>query len=781
MLVNYYKIAVRHLRSIYSLINLSGLTIGLTVFILIFLWVNDELSYDRFHTGYERVFRVVEHQQDNGRTLPIAVTPPLLGDYLKNSFGEVENTCRLIHFEALLRYDEIAFYQKGLAVDTSFFSIFSFPLVDGNINSFREGVDKIIINEKLAAKYFGKTNAMGKIFKMVGRDLMVVGVMKNGPGNSHLQFDYVMPVELIKTLGWNMLDRWDEDAFHTYVKLKATASKQSFEPKIKNIVKNNDKTSTVELFLQPLADIHLRSKHLSFDMPGHEDIQYVYIFISAAIFVLLIACINYTNLAMARSMRRAKEAGVRKVAGASRLQLMLQYYSESLIYCMLAFGLALLISWLLLPLFNDLSGRTLSLAMMTPRIFLTLGAVLLACVFMAGAYPALFLSSLKPVVVFNGLLKARKSSIFFRRTFVIIQFTLSVALVVATLVVHHQLQFIRLKGVGYDKENVLTFHIIRKVINQYPSIKEELKALPGVMNVTATSLNLSYIDQSTSYVNWEGKDPQKNMLFAKLMTDHDFVKTFSIPMAEGRPFSESIASDSSAFLLNEAAVRQMGISNVVGSTITVDKIKGTVVGVVKDFNFKSVHVKVEPMIIHIDPKYFNEIVVKLNKENIHENIKSIEKVYKKFIPDRPFDYTFLDEDIGKLYKSEEQTGKIFDYLAILSIFISCLGLLGIVTFTTEQRSKEMAVRKVMGASSGRIFLILSKESVLLVVASNLIGLPIALYFMNRWLEKFAYFENAPGYLMVGAALFSVIIAWLVIGFFCLKAANTNPVDSLRSE
>jgi len=781
MLFNYYKIALRHLRSIYSLINLSGLTIGLTVFIFIFLWVEDELSYDHFHVDHDRIFRVVQNQLDaKGLPYRIAVTPPLLCDYLKTNFVEVEKSCRAIHMEVLVRYDEQAFNQEGLAVDPSFFSLFSFPLVNGSTKLFFEGIDKIILSDKMAEAYFGKGGALGKVMKIAGRDFEVVAIVKV-PANSHLKFDFAVPIELLKALGWETLDQWDWQRFHTYIKLRQGESQSTFGPKIKDLIKRNLKEATSELELQPLDEIHLRSGHLNNDMPGHQDIQYVYIFSSAALFILLIACINYTNLATARSMRRAKEVGIRAVAGATRSQLMIQYFSESLLYCLLALGLALGVSWLFLPWFNELSGKTLTLFVLSPKVLFGLGTTTLCCGVLTGIYPAVVLSSLRPSVVLKGLLKTGWHGIFFRRTLVIVQFTLSIVLVLATLIVEHQLSYIRSKDMGYDKEHIITFHITRKLRNQYPDFKQEIKALNGVANVTVANANLSFTDQATDMVRWEGKDPSKEILFHQLMVDHDFIKTFSMQMAEGRDFSESIASDSAAFILNEEAARQMNISNVVGSTISMNDKRGPVIGVVKNFNFKSVHKKIEPMVLFIDPDNFSEVAVKMKNGDLIQHVKAIEKVFKKFSPDRPFEYTFLDQDIDKLYKSEQRTGKIFTWFSVLAIFISGLGLLSILIFTVEQRRKEMAIRKVMGASVGRIFLLISKEFIALIVIGNAVALPLAIYLMNQWLAQFAYFENITPALFIATAGCSIVLTWLAISFFCLKVATANPVDSLRNE
>ena len=771
------------MRSVYSFINLIGLTVGLCAFLLIYLWVAEELSYDRFHNNSTRTFRVIENQlNEKGEVYPLALTPGPLGPYLKNTFAEVEKVCRLVQVEFLLRHQEHAFNQKGITADPSVFDMFTFPLINGDKLAFRTGVDKIIISENLATTYFGNADPLGKIFSIVGHDLMVIGVMKNIPSNTHLQFDYVIPFDFLKSAGFENPEIWSRNRYHTYVSLNSIDNISRVEGKIRNAIKLNELESTTDIALQPLVDIHLKSGHLNNDMAGHGSFQYVVIFTAIAISILIIASINYANLATARSLKRAKEAGVRKVIGASRLQLIMHFLSESLLYSVIAFVLAILIAWILLPSFNNLTGKQLVFDIFTPTIFLPLISSLIFCAILGGAYPAFLLSALNPAVVLKGFVKSGRATILFRRGLVIIQFLLSISFLTGTLIVQEQLNFIQSKKLGFEKENILVFSTNRKLRQQYPAFKEELLSVPGVNNVTATNSKLSFSDQSTGVVEWEGKDPSRELLFHQLMVDHDFAKTFSISIVAGRDFSSAIASDSTAVLLNEEAVKQMGLSDPVNKAIKIEKDrKGTIIGIVTNFNFKSVHKKIEPAIIYIDPENFYEISVRLNPGTLNDQVKGVENVYKKFNPDRPFEYTFLNDDIDHLYRDEQRIAKLFSYFSALSIFISCLGLLGIVMFVTEQRAKEVALRKVMGASEIHLIWLLSSEFIVLVIIAFFCASPAMYYASTLWLKTFAYKMELGIWIFLSSGLICLAIAWLTVGYKSFKVSRSNPIGPLRSE
>lgn len=782
MLASYFKIVLRQLRSIYSFINLIGLIAGLSVFVLIYLWVVHELSYDRFHLKYKSTYRITKKQlNDKGEVYPIALTPGPLGPYIESTLPDVEQTCRLVQVELLLRHEEKAYYHIGLAADASLFELFKYSFQQGGINSFREGVDKIILTEKLAATYFGNSDPMGKMFTLVGRDLTVIGVIEDVPNNTHIQFDYIIPFEFLKATGLQDIDTWEWNSYHTYISLKDTKQVSEVEQKIKEALIVHDPETKTQIELQPLADIHLKSGHLNNDMRNRGNFQYVLIFSGVGIFILIIASINYANLATARSLKRAKEAGVRKAIGASKMQLIIHFFSESLLYATAAFVVSLFIAWIVLPAFNELAGKPLTFDLLSPGVFLPLVGSVIFCALMGGAYPALLLSSLNPALVLKGQTKSGRNTLYLRRALVVIQFILSISFLTGTFIVYQQLNFIQSRNLGFSKENILIFSSNRKLRQQYPEFKAELLAINGAKGVTATNSKLSYSDQSISSVTWEGKDPDHDVLFHELMTDHDFVSTYSISLAEGRDFSEEISSDSNAVLLNEAAIAQMNLKEPLNKQIAMEDWHGTIIGVVKDFNFKPAQKQIEPMIIFIDAANFYEISVKLSPGNLIDQVKAVESVYKKFNPDWPFEYSFLNDDLDKLYRDEQRIGKIFKYFSILSLFISCLGLLGMVMFVTEQRAKEVALRKIMGASEIHLIWLLSGEFVLLIIIAFVIATPAMYYGSSLWLNSFVYRINPGVLLFLSAGVISLMIAWLTVGFKAYWVSRSNPIESLRNE
>ncbi|MBX2895396.1 MAG: ABC transporter permease [Cyclobacteriaceae bacterium] len=771
------------MRSIYSIINLSGLIVGLCAFILIFLWVQDEWRYDRFHKGSSHIYRVYENQfNDNHEIYPVAVTPAPLAPYLKNTFAEVETACRTGNAEFNVRRDETAFVQKGILADPEFFKVFTFPLVKGEQKTFASVIDAVMISERLADVYFKNEEPIGKTLSILGKELLVAAVFANVPGNSHLQFDFVIPMEFVRAGGYDDLQKWNYNNYYTYIKLLPDADATAFAAKIKSTIQEHNAEADAELAMQPLQHIHLHSNHLNNDGAGRGNIQYVYIFSAVGIFILIIASINYANLATARSFKRAKEAGVRKVIGANRFQLMLHFFSESLLYCLMAFLVAVALSWLLLPRFNEISGKTIAFDFFTPAIYGPLLLSVFFCSLLGGAYPALLLSALNPAVVLKGYLKGSRGTITFRRILVVLQFVLAISFLVGTLVVKDQLAYIRARHLGFEKENIITFTANRNLRQQFTAFKNELLSLPGVLHVTATSSRLSNITESSDMVQWDGKSPDVSVLFHILPVEPDFVKTFSMEIMNGRDFSPEIISDSGAMLINEEAVRQMGWDDPLGKTITIGSRKrNPVIGVVKNFNFKSAHKKIEPMLIFLDANEYYRIAVKLGAGNLVEHTEAIRAIFKRMNPGAPFEYTFLDEEIDQSYRNEERTSQVFGYLSGLSIFISCLGLLGMVMFVTEQRAREVAVRKVMGASTPHLTWLLTREFIFLVLAAFFLATPVMYYLVNLWLDNFAYRVEAGVLVFVLAGLISLGIAALTVGFRSFKVALSNPVNSLRSE
>lgn len=770
------------MRSFYSLINLTGLIVGFSAFILIYLWVEHELNYDRFHQEHSTIFRVVENQiNEKGLIYPVAITPAPLAPYLKSTFAEAKEVCRMSYLNLVLRHEDQAFYQNGLVTDPSLFTIFSFPVLAGETKSFESGVDKIVITKKLAQTYFGQSNPIGKVLQMLDRDMLIVAVVDNIPGNSHIQFDFAIPFEFLLAKGYDNLTNWKNNQYHTYIKLDAQTESGAFVEKIRNAITKHVPDIDTELVLQPLGDIHLKSNLLNNDIQGHGSLQYVYICSALGIFILMIASINYANLATARSIKRAKEAGVRKVVGANRLQLVTHFFSESFLYSAFAFIVAIIVCWLLMPQIRELSGKFIEFKILSPQILFPLLASVLFCALLGGIYPALLLSSLNPAIVLKGFFKTGRGTIIFRRILVTTQFIITISFLSGTFVVQNQLNFIRERDIGFKKENILTVSTTRKIRNQYQTFKNELLTLPEVKNVTSTSTKLSLSDESTDNIYWEGKNPDIDLIFHDLKVDYDFVKTLSIELVAGRDFSDQIASDSVAVLLNEEAIRQMGLADPIDKQFKIRSRAGTIIGIVKDFNFKSVHKKIEPIVIYIEPESFYETAIALNKGNVAEQIRTIETVYKKFSPGSPFEYSFLEADINASYQTEEQTGKIFNYLAGLSVFISCLGLLGIVMFVTEQRAKEVAVRKVLGASVLQLTFMLTIEFVIMIVIAFAIATPVTWYATNLWLNDFAYHINTSFFVFALAGLISLAIAWLTIGYKSIQVSRTSPVNSLRSD
>lgn len=771
------------MRSIYSVINLSGLIVGFCAFILIFLWIENEWNYDRFHEEGANIHRVIENQfNENQEAYPVVVTPAPLAPHLKQNFPEVEVACRVGNSEFVVHRDEQAFVQKGILADPEFFQMFTFPIVKGEHKTFAKGINVVMISERLSEVYFNREDPIGKALTILGKEMLVSAVLKNVPHDSHLQFDFVIPMEFVRSGGYDDLAKWNYNSYYTYIKLSSTTEVSAFTEKIKDLVKEHHQNSDIELFLQPLHEVHLHSNHLNNDSGIRGNILYVYIFSAVGIFILVIASINYANLATARSFKRAKEAGVRKVIGANRYQLMLHFFSESLLYCVLAFLLAVAVSRLMLPSFNELSGKSIQFDFLNPTIYLPLIASVVICSFLGGAYPALLLSTLNPAIVLKGYLKSGKGPVVFRRTLVIIQFVLAISFLAGTLVVGDQLEYIRNRDLGFEKENVITFPANRNLRNQFDAFKTELLALPGVLNVTATSSKLSNINESSDMVEWEGKNPEVSVLFHVLPVEIDFVKTFSMEIVAGRDFSAQVVSDSGAMIINEEAVRQMNLSEPLGKTINFgDRVKNPIIGVVKDFNFKSVHKRIEPMLIYIDQDEFYRVAVKIGSGNLVEQVEAIKRVFKKINPAAPFDYTFLDDEIDASYKNEERTSQIFNYLSVLSIFISCLGLLGMVMFVTEQRAREVALRKIMGATTIHLTWLLTREFILLVLIAFVIAAPTMYYLGTIWLNNFAYRIETEVVVFVLAGLISVGTAALTVSFRSFKVARANPVDSLRAE
>ena len=782
MIWSYLKIALRTFKKhkSYSFINIVGLAIGITCSVLMLLWVQDELSFDRFHINAKEINRILLNPLEAATTHE-AVSPPILAGIMKETIPEVINAVRLTpHGRMLFTYQDKTFYEnQGLLADPFFFEMFDFPFVKGDaVTAFKE-LRSLVITENLAMKYFGSENPIGKTISLNNStDYTVTGVIQEVPSNSHLQFDYVRPFELFSTSGRD-LNNWGDVSFYTYVQLQKGSSIENVNNKLKALVEKEDPAHNL-YYLQPLTQIHLHSK-FNFDFGTHGNIMYVYIFTAASLFVLLIACINFMNLATAKSGIRAKEIGMRKVVGAKKSDIIKQFYSESILSSLFALVLAVILVLLLLPAFNNLSGKELTFGLLeNTRLLIGLLAIAVFTGLLSGSYPALFLSAFQPIKVLRGTLKSGAKGSVFRKILVTTQFSLTIILIIGTMIISNQLSHIRGINLGYDGEQIVVLPLRGIEAENFKSIKRELLQTPGVANITTTSSLPTNIGSGTSGAEWEGKDPEVRIQMQISAVDFDYLDTFKMEMAEGRFFSREFPTDVSNVVLNEAAIKAMGMESPLGKQFR-SWSKGQIIGVVKNFHYKSLHTEIEPLILLMNPEYISYACIRINTENVSGTIGFLEDTWKKFVPNFPFEYSFLDERLDNLYRAEERMGQVFKYFTLLGMFIACLGLFGMASFSAEQRTKEIGIRKILGASVPNVVSLLSKEITKLVLISNLIAWPIAYFIMNRWLQSFAYRTKIGIWVFLGSAVIALAIAFLTVSYQSTKAALINPADALHYE
>ncbi len=801
MFKNYLKIALRNLRrhKVYSVINLAGLAIGMTCCFLILLYVKDELSYDRFHANADRIYRIAwlnEHPQTR--------TPHPMAQAMTQDFPEVENAVSLSPLWGAgltrrtfsMRYGDKRFDEQNvLSVDTAFFKIFSFPFLKGDPATALQEPFAIIITEKAAQKYFGEEEALGKTLRVNNEvDLKVTGVAQNVPAASHFHFDFLVSYTLLKPRETGSYYTWADFGHYNYVLLKPGVDPKAVEAKIplwigKYLDWPEESLASLRagpnrFHLQPLTDIHLRS-HVAWELEPNSDIANVYLFTAIAVFILLIAGINFMNLATARSTTRAKEVGMRKVLGAVRAQLIGQFLGEAILLSLAALLLAIALVELLLPAFNALSGRALAVNYFEqPGFLFGMLAVALFTGSFAGSYPAFFLSAYQPAKVLKGETKAGKRSARFRRILVVAQFALSIALIAGTAIVASQLDFLRSQKLGFDKEQVLVLRLKHQPMReQYETVKTELLRKPEVQRASAVS-NVPGGRFNGNPIQWRPNDEDEDV--AQTRVDYDFFATLDIPMAEGRTFQREMITDAdSAFILNETAAKLFEWDTAVGKRITWfdddNTRRGTVIGVVKDFHFQSLRTRIEPLLISMSRRSFNYMLLKISPNDLPGTLAHCESVWKKFDPEFDFEYSFLDRDFDQLYRAEARMQTLFGYFTFLAIFIACLGLFGLASFTTQQRTKEIGVRKVLGASVAGVVGLLSKDFVKLVLLANLFAWPAAYLAMSLWLQDFAYRASLNVWTFLFAGGLALVIALLTVSFQALKAALANPVDALRYE
>ena len=717
-----------------------------------------------------------------------AVNPAAMPAELKVKMPEIEEATRISQFQMrVLQVAEKKFEEKQLlCVDSNFLRTFTYPLTKGDSKTALMRPDAIIITESMATKYFGKENPLGKYIKRdPGVNMIVTGVMKDVPAVSHIKFDAIMPMSSIYNENWDLKNNvWDNFNFFTYLKVNKEFDRngiQKLNVRIDEIYKQHEKDLKVNFWLQPLADIHLLSD-FQVDIPGHGNMQYVNIFFVVAIFILVVACINYMNLATARSERRAKEVGLRKVVGAGRKQLIGQFLGESLLITLLALAIAIGAVYLLLPAFRQLSGKQIHFNILEGKWILIVAGIAIVTGILSGSYPALFLSGFQPVRVLKGSKIITGGNKLFRNGLVVTQFAVSIILLAGTVVVYQQLKFIREMNLGFDKSNLVYTNMKGEMWSKQDALKNELRRNPLTGDFAVINDIPVDLTSGTVNVHWEGKDPNSQVVFPTLHVSEEFFDVFKMTMLAGRPFSKEFKSDTSNYILNEKAVKVMGMTpeSAVGKPLALWNKKGTIVGVVKDFNFKPVQQPIEPMILGLN-QWGGVIVVRTKPGKTAETIAALEKIVVSVNPTFPFSYDFLDQNIANLYQGEQRMGSLFNIFAVLAIIISSLGLYGLSAFMAEQRTKEIGVRKVLGASVSNMVVMLSSGVTRLILVAVVIAVPVAWWAISSWLESFAFRVNMSWVIFLGASLAALMIGWITVSFESIKAALANPVKSLRNE
>jgi putative ABC transport system permease protein len=804
MLKNYLKIALRNLKKspAYSVINVAGLAIGIACCILMVLYVQDELTFDAFHQQANHIYRIIETQQspDKGeRHFPFTMGP--VGPALVADFPEVINAVRLRDRfgtgRFAVKHGENHFYEGDYIIaEPSFFEIFDFKLLQGNSETALKEPRSVVLTEKAAEKYFGDENPMGQIL-FVERygDFKVTGLLQDPPNNSHLDFSMVLSFATLEAIeGWKeFIASWDSDSFITYVLTDREIEVEAFNARLAAFIQKHRGENPKEprqLSLQPLRDIHFGSTHLEFDRNSRKgERAYVYIFSIIALFVLLIACINYMNLATARSMKRAKEIGMRKVVGAQKGQLIGQFLSESILLSALGLFFAIVLVEFVLPGFNAMADKKLAvdLAANSTLVFSLFLLVFLVGI-VSGSYPAFYLSRLSPSVVFKGEIKSGASASLLRRGLVVAQFALSIIMIVATVVAYDQLEYIRTKNLGFNQDQLVVIDINSgNTRRNFQSIKTEMARIPAVKSVSVSSRvpgEWKNITQIEAVPEGAPETDQHTMYF--FASDEDFLRTFEMSLVSGRTLSTAMGTDTSAILINEAAARLLGWDEPLGKELRVpeNNYRARIVGVVKDFHFQSLHEAIGPLVLgHWKNPFYpiDYFTCRISSANIPPALAELQRVHEQFDQVTPFEYNFLDERLNDFYQRDIRVGKIFGVAAGLTVFVACLGLLGLAAFMAGQRTKEIGVRKVLGASVSHLIVLLSKDFAKLVIVATLIASPIAYFALERWLQNFAYRITIGPATFFLAGLLALLIALLTISFQAIKAALANPVEALRYE
>lgn len=783
MLKNYIKTAFRSFKRHKSsfLINVIGLSIGMACSILILLWVLDELNYDRFHADSDHIYQVMEHQTYSGDMFTTTSTPGILAPALKEEVPEFQYAATYTwNMEFLFTKEEKSFKENGLFARPDFFQILTITLIHGNQNELLEQPKSVVISEKLTKKYFGDENPVGESITIDEYGVhTVTGVFKALPANSSFEFDFVMNFEdWLERSEW--ATRWGNNGPRTIAKLYAGTDVDALNKKIINFIKKRNEGSLVDLFVYPFADRYLYGQFENGKVTGGR-IEYVRLFSVVAIFILLIACINFMNLSTAKATKRAREVGIRKSIGASKSSLIGQFIGESMIITFFSLILSVFLVELTLPVFNNLTDKFIDINYFEPSLlFIFLGTALVTGL-TSGSYPAFYLSSFEAVKTLKGILKSSWGEVFARKGLVVFQFTLSVMLIISTIVVYKQIQYTQTKNLGYQKENLVYFTVEGELENNWETFRQQMLDIPGVTHAARAGTTFMGRNSNTSGVDWPKKDPDAHVLFENVSVDYGLVETMGFELVGGRTHSREFGADTARILINQTAAEIMGMQSPVGEFITLWDEETEIIGLIKDFHFQNLRYEVEPLFIRLAPENTWRAYVRIQSDNINNTVAQMEQVYKSFNPSYPFDFEFMDEQYAALYRSEQRIGGLAKYFSIFAIIISCLGLFGLSSFTAEQRAKEIGVRKVLGATVQHLVLLLTKDFTRLVIISIIIAIPVSWWIMDKWLSDFAYQSALEWWIFGASGILAVIIAWLTVSWQSVKAALVNPVQSLKSE
>ncbi len=796
MLRNSLKIAFRQIRKhkLYAAVNIAGLTLGIASCLLIGVYILHEFSYDRFHVNAARIVRVTMDYNAGDAVTKVVTTGTKVGPQFKRTFPEIENYARTLKYTRVVKYGNHVFEESNfLYADAPFFTMFSFPLIAGDASTVLDAPDKIVITELISKKYFGNENAIGKTIKVGTKDFIISGVAKSPPNNSQIQFGFVAS---FNALSASKTEKWVEANYITYLLLQPTVDVHQLAKKVSVYMK---KVSTEELkleganyltyHLEPFTSVHLRSDLDGFEPNG--SITYIYILGLVSILILLIASVNYTNLATAQSAARTGEIGIRKVLGALRFQVFRQFMIESWITTTMALLFALIVAYFMLPFFNRLSGKEIGIeALFQPQTVIMLLLIGALVSIAAGTYPAIVLCNLRVINILKSGFSFTSKGSQLRKTLIVLQFVISVFLIISTIIVVQQLSYIRNKDLGYDKEHILVLPLDLTMQQGYQNLKLAILNQPGVKNITAAyeePVDIGWGDGIS-----KNSEDQQGITVNAIPVDKDFIRTMGIQIVAGSDYTNADvkAMDTSnggqnlkyTFMLNESAVKGLGWtpSEAIGKTIYKGR-EGIVKAVVKDFHFKSFHNPISPLVIFLDEGMAQEIFVKIDGKNIPATIQSLSKIWKDRVQHRPFEYHFLDDDYERLYRNEVRTAGIFTTFSSLAIFLACLGLFALTAYSIVQRTKEIGIRKILGANMTSIISLLSKDFLLLVLIGIIIAAPMAWYATNKWLQDFSYRIKIEWWVFVIAGLGSILIALVTISFQAIKAAVANPVESLRTE